>query len=203
MIFRPSGGMLYHWRAWRSRSRWQPFVNALSAWLGEWRTGEELVLIGPSAGYTLPVDFLKRFAKITAYDLDPLAPTFFRRHHRGLAVEFHRQDVFWREARLSLEPLKELLSRHPQAAFLFSNVLGQLLLEGTAEESEWLRFLTDLRRTLGSRDWASYHDVFTYEGGEVIDHLLSGEWKQGLKTGDFEWKLTPRSLHKIQGVRSR
>lgn len=211
MIFRPSGGVLYHWRAWRRRAHWQPFVNDLEKWLTQWNAAHltksvqknsELILIGPSAGYTLPHPWLKRFSKITAYDLDPLAPLLFRRVHPGVTVMFKRKDAFWKDGRLSIEPLQKLLTAHPHAAILFSNVLGQLLLEGTADETQWLKFLGTLREALNGRAWASYHDLYTHEDGEVIDHLLSGDWKQGLPTSEFRWPLTARSLHILEGVHS-
>lgn len=214
MIFRPSGGVLYHWRAFRRRAHWQSLVSDLERWLTGWNAGAdskagtplskpaELVLIGPSAGYTLPTTWLKRFSKITAYDLDPLAPLFFRRVHPGVKVTFKREDAFWREGRLSIEPLREILKTQPGAAILFSNVLGQLLLEGTADEAEWLRFLASLRAELNGRIWASYHDLYTHEDGEVIDHLLSGDWKSGLPSEEFRWPLTKRSLHILEGVHS-
>lgn len=201
-MIRPSGGALYHWRAYRNRHAWRGFTEALAAWLDEWKCPrEELILIGPSGGYTLPTAWLKTFSQITAYDLDPLAPLFFRRRHRGVKARFHRQDMFWESSSLSLAPLREELAHRPQAAVLFSNILGQLLVEGNASESDWLAFLRDLRRTLAGRAWASYHDTFTHESGEIIDHLLAGDWKQGLETREFRWPLTQRSLHIIEAVR--
>lgn len=203
MIFRPSGGLLYHWRALRSRSRWQAFAVEIEDWLSAWNPPRaHLLLIGPSAGYTLPSRWLESFARVTAYDTDPLASFFFRRRHPSANAEFKRTDVFWNGGRLSAGVLKRELAKHPQACVLFSNVLGQLLLEGTASEDEWLAFLRELRGTLNGRVWASYHDIFTHEDGEVIDHLLTGEWREGLARREFRWPLTEKSLHLIEGVHS-
>jgi hypothetical protein len=196
MIFRPSGGLRYHWRAWRDRALWQPFVREIAAWLSEWRPGGELLVIGPSAGYTLPSEWLLQFREIHAYDLDPLASLLWR--HRPLL--FHRVNVFWNKGRLSFVELDRILNAHPGASLLFSNVLGQVLLEGEASESEWQKYLLDLRQRLANREWASYHDRFTYEGGEVIDHLTGGEWSADLPKRLFVWQLSRESRHEIEGV---
>lgn len=204
MIFRPSGGLLYHIRAWREGRRWDPFRAEVRAWLESWEIPtERLILLGPSAGHTLPTPWLGRFDHVDAFDLDPLAPWLFRRAHPGVTIRFHRRDVFWRDQRLSLAPLDEILNEAPSGTpVLFVNVLGQLLLEGDAGESEWRDFLHALRRRLDGRAWASYHDLFTDHGHEVIDHLTSGDWTEGLERRMWEWPLTRRSRHRIEAVRS-
>ena len=114
MFFRASGGVLYHWRALRSARRWAPFRDAVATWLNAWAPVQtELVLIGPSAGHTLPTAWLKRFEHIHAYDLDPLAPPLFRLRHRGARVCFHRRDVFWRDGVLCSEVIDDVLGRAP------------------------------------------------------------------------------------------
>ncbi len=195
--------MLYHWRAWRKRKDWGDFREQIADWLGDFAgRQDELILIGPSGGYTLQTEWLKRFKKIHAYDLDPLAPLFFRARHGRLPVAFHNQDLFWDEGRLSTVSLKTALKKHPRAAVLISNLLGQLLLEHPTDDRTWEIFLNRLRFTLKDREWASYHDLFTHERGEVIDHLTGGEWKAGLETRQFRWPLTATSLHIIEGLRS-
>jgi hypothetical protein len=202
MIFRPSGGLHYHWRALRRRNAWRPFARAVENWLAAWSCPRnELVLIGPSAGYTLPTAWLKSFDRVIAYDLDPLAPWIFRRRHRGVRARFERRDVFWRDGRLSTDALSDILRRHGKATILFTNVLGQVLLEGQADEQEWKTFLKELRLRLHGRAWASYHDTFTHENGEIIDHLLTGDWSRGLHKTEFRWELTERSAHVVEGVR--
>lgn len=201
MIFRPSGGLRYHWRAFRQRHRWHEFSFQIAEWLDTWHPPvEKLVLIGPSAGYTLPTAWLRRFSQVVAYDLDPLAPFLFRWNHPGVHVRFHRENIFWQDRRLSLDQVVSIKARHPRAAFLFANVLGQVLLEGRADEAEWQEFLGGLRALMKGRHWASYHDLFTYEGNEVIDHLMEGLWNRGLPSRQFRWQLTDRSLHMIEGV---
>src|SRR5687768_394255 len=126
-LFRPSGGVLYHWRAFRHQWRWESFRQELRKWLGEWpNEARELILIGPSGGYTLNTEWLKKFERVYAFDLDPLAPLIFRRRHPGVNVTFERRDLLWEDAEFSTAGLEAALKRHPRAAVLFSNVLGQL-----------------------------------------------------------------------------
>ncbi len=202
-LFRASGGLRYHWRAWRQRRQWEAFRREIEKWLEEWNVdSDELILIGPSGGYTLSTAWLKKFKRIYAFDADPLAPLFFKRQHPGVNVQFERRDLFWDENRFSAQSLQELLKAHPNAAVLMSNVLGQLLLEHPVSEPAWEYFLTELRGRLDRKCWASYHDLYTHERGEIIDHLLDGEWKTGLSTRQFRWPLTKASQHLIEGVQN-
>jgi hypothetical protein len=174
-LFRPSGGGSYHWRGLRRRSLWQPFCKSLAIWLKRWNPPREgLILIGPSGGYTLPNEWLRSFGEVHAFDLDPLAPWFFRRRH-GLYAHFERRDVFWRTSpngnrELSLEPLREILAKHPGCTVLFCNVLGQVPLEGSLTEGQWHRYLSELRQELAGRSWASYHDIFSLRPIPLAQH---------------------------------
>lgn len=201
-LIRPSGGLLYHWRARRQSGRWDPFRKELAEWLAGWNIPkQELILIGPSAGYTLPTGWLTGFSKITAYDLDPLAPWLFSRNHPGAHVQFKKINLFWQGGCLSLLPLRELITRHPRSPILFTNVLGQVLLEGRASDFEWSVFLRGLRALLNNHRWASYHDRLTHEGGETIDHLTGGDWIADLEVRPLRWQLTRKALHEIDAVR--
>ena len=73
-------------------------------------------------------------------------------------------------------------------------------MEGRAGESDWTDYLRALRARLSGRTWASYHDRFTREGDQVIDHLTGGDWVRGLVTREFDWDLTARSRHRIAAV---
>ncbi|MGL4407279.1 MAG: hypothetical protein ACRCTU_02685, partial [Zoogloea sp.] len=56
-----SGGLVYHLRAWRARRQWAAFHAQVAAWLAAWMPERHrLVLVGPSAGYALPLGFLAR-----------------------------------------------------------------------------------------------------------------------------------------------
>lgn len=160
----PSGGVVYHTRAARhADDLWRPFRTAISTWLDRWPTVDErLILIGPSAGYTLDDRFLARFRSILAIDPDPLAPALFRQRHRavleaGTTLTWSALDHF---VSGSLDDLERLLAAHDQTSVLFSNFLGQLHLlypEATCEE-RLERCRARFPELLSGRSWASYHD---------------------------------------------
>jgi hypothetical protein len=164
VLFGPSGGLVYHARAMRdATSLWRPFHVAVRSWLARWQpTSQRLVLIGPSAGYSLDGAFLSRFARIVAIDTDPLAEALFRQRHREVdrlaaRLQWLRVDHF---AQCDLTGLKALLEVEPGSAVLFCNLLGQLHLVLRGDQSEqklefWRQAIPEL---LVGRPWASYHD---------------------------------------------
>lgn len=205
-VFRPSGGFYYHWRAFWNRRQWADFTNQIHNWLEDWPTKEsreELVLLGPSAGYSLPTKWLKSFKKITAYDLDPLAPVLFQKVHTGVPAKFIKQDLFWQQGQLSLDPLQKILATHPSAVILFCNVLGQVLLEGHASEEEWSRYLLDLRQMLRTRRWASYHDICSQRKNTRIDHLMTGAWNADLAKQQTRWQFSKSTHHDVEFVKGQ
>ncbi|TVT47960.1 MAG: hypothetical protein FHP94_11840 [Denitromonas halophila] len=148
-----SGGLGYHWRAWRLRHRfWAPFLLQVGDWLDAWHPPtRELVLIGPSAGYALTERFLSRFSKITVLEPDRLARALLRRRFRGVPLQFAWLDVF------SLPDGPAALARQwPDAAILFCNVIGQRLDTDTAPP--WRLAQQD---ALAQHHWTSWHDVFS------------------------------------------
>ena len=189
---------MYHVRALVSRARWRPFVEAIAAWLEDWAPqNRELVIIGPSGGYTLNDAFLARFDSLMAYDVDVLARLFFGRRKR---TRFKRQNAFAIEGKLSLKPLQNILITHPNAAILFSNVIGQVPLEISVSEMEWRSFLVALRSELNGRTWASYHDRWSDRAGVRTDHLTDGDWTRDLPVRKFQWQLDAQSLHHVDAV---
>ena len=119
-------------------------------------------------------------------------------------IHFHRQNVFWsNDGRLDLSLMSDVLKAHPRAAILFSNVLGQVLLEGEATESEWLTYLKSLRARLSGRTWASYHDVLSQDKDGATDHLMRGDWTEDLRIEALTWRLTPDRTHTIEAVFER
>jgi hypothetical protein len=193
-LFRPSGGGVYHLRSLRRQALWKPFRQQLNHWLSEWLNEilashlnprpESLILIGPSGGYTLETEWLNRFSSISAYDIDPLAPWFFRRRHPAVAekTKFHRLDVFWAGGRLSLSALGSVLNQYPSSAILFSNVLGQVPLEHPVAEDEWRSYLKTLSEKLRSRSWASYHDLYSLDSLKANQHANVFEQLHTAKT---------------------
>lgn len=226
-MFNPAGGLIYHVRAHRYRdSLWVPFRHQVSNLLEEWNPhARQLLILGPSGGYTLPTDFLERFDKVWLSDPDPLAPFFFRRSHPDIRTEWIKTNLVFERDRYRSELLTGWLAQHPDTAVLFSNLLGQLPLLNRNLEAlqDWWG---DILVKLDSRSWFSYHDVFSFPGriplparlaaGEVIPQLMASATgrKSVLDLIDhgttelfadpvahLTWQLTPKRTH-IIGVAS-
>jgi hypothetical protein len=171
----PSGGLQWHFRAWRSRTLWSPTCVQLTDWLAQLQPkSKQLILLGPSAGWMLPSAWLQRFDYIHAIDLDPLAPRLFARRH-GAALK--AGGVRWQyQSADALTELPRLLQAYPHACVFFDNVLGQLRFhvpKGQDPQQFAAHHLTQIKRHLQGREWGSVHD------------LLSGPAK-GLSSGqDF------------------
>ncbi len=141
-----------------------------------------------------------------AWALDPVARWVFAR--RFPAAQVTGVDALTARGKFAPEKLREALPR--DACVLFTNVLGQLVY--------WAR----LHRVLEGREWASFHDrlsgfgVFApaptewrddrslsmgFEGAaEVESHeteLLRPACALGLRY--FDWRITPRRVHRIEG----
>lgn len=165
----PSGGLLWHWRAWRSQKLWRPTCEQISTWLEQVHPhSSELILIGASAGWMMPSSWLQTFKKVMIWDIDGLAEPLFRwRHGTALkasetALVFHRVDAFVN--------LGALLSAHPRACVLFDNVLGQMRFHSQDLDAVSEHIL-NIIRTLKGREWGSLHD--TYSG--LVDKALSSQ----------------------------
>ena len=160
-----TGGLNWHLHAHQSRQRWQPTVQALSAYLeGIHPQRRHLLLIGASAGWMMPPSFLQRFERIDAYDIDPLAGLWFRARHakhlraHGVALHYHRHDA--------IAHLPALLAQHPQACLWFDNLLGQLRYRFGDTDAAQDR-LRQLHHDLRGHPWGSVHDAFS---GRVRAH---------------------------------
>jgi hypothetical protein len=146
-----SGGLVYHWRALCYRRRlWRPLIALVARWLSNWQPSQdELVIIGPSGGYTLDTAFLQRFKRIVILEPDPLARWILRRRFPAIHFAEANLDCF-----ATLEGPALLAHSFPDAAFLFSNVIGQMLERSGGED--WSDALLE---AMQHRSWASYHDV--------------------------------------------
>ncbi len=214
-----SGGLGYHWRAWRYQSRsWSSFHQAVGTWLDVWKPdARTLVLVGPSGGYALNARFLSRFERLVALEPDPLARWLLRHRFRDLPWHFQRDDVFH-----DPQALSRLAEQWPDAAFLFCNVIGQVFPADAL--GRWLNTHTTW---FDAHPWASWHDVFSssvaparlpdeHEAAmgptagvgiaralwagmrcEVEDHGTFG-WHPPAKFA--LWPLTPRQWHVIGWV---
>lgn len=210
----PSGGLGYHWRALRYRhTLWRPFAAQVAHWLADWQPPQrELVLIGPSAGYTLNAEFLGRFRQIAVLEPDPLARWLLRKRFPSAPFSFDTLDCF-----AGLHGPLALRQQFPHAAFLFCNVIGQQLAGLDA------RWPASLQQALRDSSWASYHDVMASEraprqtqmrpmkNGETLEEVLSGFWSGGevleiFDHGSFAalpaqahaiWSITPQQHHLV------
>lgn len=151
-----TGGWHWHWRAWRSQERWAPAAAQISDWLlAQTMPRRQLVLIGASAGWMLPTDWLTQFEEVHAWDIDPLAAPLFRwRHGAGFKREGTRLTLHTGDG---LAPLSELTQTMPNAFFWFDNVLGQLRFTDPSTDAVVQR-LTNLQRQLKRVAWGSVHD---------------------------------------------
>lgn len=147
-----SGGLIYHLRALAHRTGlWAPFHAAVASWLADWQPPQrELVLVGPSAGYSLPRAWLERFTTITALEPDPLARHLLRRRVTGSALHFACLDCLATE-----DGLAHLAHAYPDAAILFCNIIGQI------EAPHGRRWAALFDEHLGGHAWASYHDAIS------------------------------------------
>jgi hypothetical protein len=212
-IFNPAGGLTYHFRALRYKKLWRPFCEQVERWLNDWSPQRsQLILIGPSAGYTLPRDFLARFQSLVVVDPDPAAFMFFQSRFLMPAV-WVRDDFFALESRQP-QKIRELFSRFAggSAAFLFCNILGQLpvLLREQGHGDEVETYMRDLGKELreAARSgvaMASYHDRYSQSKkrpGEIIDHLTGDLFAGASGLKEFPWQLTPALEHHVEFWRS-
>jgi hypothetical protein len=159
----PSGGLRWHWRAWRSRTLWAPTCTDIAGWLAQVQPrSKELILLGPSAGWMLPTDWLLRFERIHAVDIDPWAARFFAYRH-GAALQAGGTRWHYQTGD-ALADLPRLLTMLPQACVLFDNILGQLRFHAPRWQDP-LTFtaqqLADVQRLLRGREWGSVHDLLS------------------------------------------
>jgi hypothetical protein len=213
-LFNPSAGVNYHLRAIWNRKRWQPFVDYVARWLEEWLEDSRLanvttlVLIGPNAGYTLSKPFVKHFTRVVVVEPDPIAYAMFEARFQSRAV-WIRQDYFDLAAKNpNPEKLRELFQAHPQAAFLFCNILGQLpvlLRENkNVDVEKYMLTLGSVLAEQKSRPVASYHDRYSRrmrKPDEYIDHLTGRLFAHAHDKKEFPWRITKSDEHQIEFVR--
>ena len=155
----PTGGLLWHTRAWRRQGAWRGTCGQIGQWLGQVRpSSRELLIIGASAGWMMPSAWLQRFEKVSTFDIDRWAAPLFRLRHgavlrrSGVDLRCHTRDAIGR--------LDEVLGEHPRAAVLFDNVLGQLrFLHASIDTTA--ACLDRVKRSVRRREWGSLHDAYS------------------------------------------
>ena len=218
-MIRPN--VFYHYRYLRYGKRlWEPHQAKVKRFLDEWNPkASELLLFGPSGGYSLPKEFLEKFSSIIAVEPDPIARSVFENRF-GIKPHWIKRAVRLDRA----DDLKEFSSF--SGAILFCNVLGQVPMKTASP------FRRALLPFLEGKSWASYHDAmsgnsieFDCEDAprkkasvtlmkswiyvknasgkiEVNAHLAPDIFEEG-KGAQFSywwWKLTDRQSHLIEGV---
>ncbi len=212
-----SGGLNWHLRALARRGTlWRPFRDQLASFLARWQPlTRTLILVGPSAGWCLPPDFLTRFDRILAVDPDPWAKLFFRRIHPNARIgRWIKGDFF------AVAP--DLLAGEPDAAILFCNMLGQLRFAGRdAEEAD--RLIAGITPLLAGHPWASFHELLSGEtdmtpsimplagpphhetllkelglSGEWLDHAAGHLLPKAMQRDIVPWRFAPGRLHLVE-----
>lgn len=221
----------YHLRALRYRDTlWKSHLEGVDRFVRSWSCPPNLVLIGPSAGYSLPLDWLARFDSLTVVE-----PGWFARRafaakllplntpvrHIGEPVAFEKPGFL---ERMGIDVAT--------SGVLFCNVLGQMPVRSEAALRD------SLRKTLTGVSWASYHDRFSasevlwsYPDGEVSARLptaelireeppakglfrrrpatrevqehLASDALSGLaprRVRYWDWQITPKQVHLIEGM---
>jgi hypothetical protein len=224
-----SGGIVWHWRALRHGHRWKLFRADIAGLLDAWAPEERaLLLIGPSAGWTLPCNFLSRFETLSAVEPDPLARYLFEKRFPDRKPAWLSIDAF------AANGMAALLGQCPEHAVLFCNVVGQVM---PADEAAAESCCLDLRRALEGRSWASYHDLVSIaacdDPGPAPDRADGLRWHlpdapledilashgrrgrilledhqthtlaRGLGSCTTPWPLRPDRLHLVQWVTVR
>ena len=176
-MFNPNltGGPAWHWQAWRSEKAWAPTVDALETWLLAQTTPDTpstLLLIGASAGWMMPHQWLQQFKEIHTFDIDPLAGYLFKWRHgkklqaHGVRLACHTENA--------LANLPALVKNHPHACVFFDNVLGQLRFNSSdikLVEKNMARCVQALK----GREWGSVHDRMSGPvSGELALSLAKG-----------------------------
>jgi hypothetical protein len=184
-LFTPSGGVVYHLRALRYRDGlWAPYRAALAEWLERClRPGDELVVVGPNAGYCLPLEHLARFRKLVVLEPEGLARWLLRQRLPHARLEVEHRDLLLGPLLVGGPGLDTVLQRRPRAAVLFCNLLGQLHWELGDEQEK--RFRAEFKRRiwpqLAGRSWASFHDRWSVPlpASERMPTTLSFERRPG------------------------
>jgi hypothetical protein len=189
--------------------------------LQEWAPqNPRLLLIGPSAGWTIPAGFLQRFAVVDVLDPDPLARLLLKKRFASTAFRFGDIDLFGSNG------LAALASVYQDHALLFCNVLGQLAPVDDREAEVWCG---RLRKALTGLNWASYHDLVScarpphashardFPAETSLEAVLASFWRSGiveirdhncgaiarqLPFSCVPWQLGERQWHLVQWCRA-
>ncbi len=162
-----SGGLAYHYLAWRHKKLWLPYQAQLKNFFEKnIPVCGQLVIIGASGGYTLPNSWLSQFEQIFVVDPDPLAHFFFHRQHPNLSPIWSKKNYLLDSSyRWDPSGLNNLLRDYPDCLPFFSNIIGQLPLlirePDLSHFSTWSIWQKEWSKTLSKKSWVSVHDLFS------------------------------------------
>jgi len=227
-IFNPAGGIIYHLRAFRyGLFFWRPYIKALEPLLLKWTPGtDQIVIIGSSSGYSLTGKFLRRFKSVIINEPDPLARLIFRLRFPFVNVKSDNTDFI-----IPPDGVSCLAHKYPEAAILFSNILGQRLsICKRSTKTNRCDWLATLPHTLDKHNWFSYHDRISTRTAlitskplesarelspdELMDHFCGTDYSttyidhetDALKQPDINrtylpWVLKPSKIHIIEVIK--
>lgn len=194
-----TGGIHWHWRAWRAGAQWDATRTDIETWLlGQTSASDQLIMIGASAGWMMSDMWLSRFKTVDTWDIDPFAAILFKWRHarvlsqQGVQLRCHTGDA--------ITLLPQLLNEHPKATIFFDNVLGQIRFQThTIAQAE--KRLQTITRALRGRTWGSVHDRMS---GPVerawmdaslpsAQTVLSGDPNEGTHTQQWLGQLGAKS----------
>lgn len=168
----PSGGILYHFiSSRRTNAAWRSFRATVRAWLGDWRVdpSRELILFGPSAGWTLPLADFSSARRLVVVEPDPIARLLLARRLKKVGVSI--DVVEWiSDARIlpwfspTSAAFASFLASRPNADILFANLLGQISLHLSSSTRTPVEAQRLFHEALQGRRWASYHDLYSGPG---------------------------------------
>jgi hypothetical protein len=157
-----TGGISWHWLAWRHQNLWKPTTLQIEHALKTHSTkATVLIVIGASAGWMMPTSWLVQFEKIITIDIDPLAGWLFKTRHGSALSQAGRKLSHLRGDGLLL--LSQLKRTYPDALFWFDNVLGQLrfLADRSNRANETQQRISQLKLQLKNCEWGSLHDRYS------------------------------------------
>lgn len=225
-----TGGFFYHYLAFKyRRTLWRPFIRKVGGWLNGWEQKSlDLILVGPSAGYSLPPEFIYRYDRVIVIEKDPLAKWLFKKRFNQTNPIVVSEDL--------AATLPQMLNDYPDADLVFCNVLGQVFIDWKQQgwsEKKFNQWKSQLKELLKSRYWCSYHDLYSLRGKidfirdsekfskpvdvddliksfatkfkmksvDVVDHLTHDLFLKGQRLVQH-WQLTPQSHFFIELIRS-
>ncbi len=185
--FNLAGGMIYHYHAVKFKATfWQSYLQHVQKFLDSWEPkNEQLLLIGPSGGYSLPEKLVARYQRLVAVDIDPIAEAIFKNRFPGSNVLWINEDVFKLDRGLQVDSFREFLRKFSNSDILFCNVLGQLpIYYKISAADEYALWLKDLFGLIKDYNYASYHDIFSFKGNAKVKSEFE----------NFDNQITPESL---------